>query len=475
MQLNVSLTAMSRVGADGPGAQASALSAAVVMRTATTKRTPVPLACVVKCIRKRYLLTPEERDSVTREVEIHCSLRHPNIVELWDAYEDEREFVYLVMERVPGGDLASYIRRKAVRQFSEVQVRTIMEQILAAVDYMHSREVLHADLKPDNILLAESPLDTGVAVGSLAALPAGVELGAATSRLPVGAGDSGGGGGSAAAGASGAGGGGGSAAAGSPPSMLARVATMQPSELLFTAGLGATGNFGGASGTVVMVAPPPLPTVPSMTALSVLAGASPAASSLAGVAGSGALFVAGGAGGGVAGGGAAVGGGVVAGGGGGGGPAGPSARRRAGTSTTGAALTSFIDWVKLCDFGAARRSRDARYYAVTGDVGLVPWTSVAGTMGYIAPEILRRRHYNGACDVWSCGVIMYELLSGHPPWQPYAQCTTVPVAFPSPAWDAVSPEAKALCRAMLQVDPSKRITAAAARAHPWFQMVTTVA
>jgi len=433
----------------GPGAGQGGYAA---VRTASTRHTAVPLACVVKCIRKRYLLTPEERDSVTREVEIHRSLRHPNIVELWDAYEDEREYVYLVMERVSGGDLASYIRRKAVRQFSEVQVRTIMEQILAAVDYMHSRGVLHADLKPDNILLAESPLDAPV--GGLAALPSAADLAAATGRSPLGDG----------AGAAAA------AAAGTPASTLHRAATMLPSELLFAAGPGATGNMGGTSGTVVMVASPPLPTVATPAGGSDGASGGGATSALlTSVVGSGALFVAG---------------------------ASPStrpplppvvatapagavstagARRGAGTSTTGAALTTFIDWVKVCDFGAARRSRDARYYSVTGDVGLVPWTSIAGTMGYIAPEILRRRHYNAVCDLWSCGVIMYELLSGYPPWQPYSLCTTVPVAFPPPAWDGVSSEAKALCRAMLCADPSKRITAAAARAHAWFQTVSASA
>jgi len=89
-----------------------------------TKKGAPPLPCVVKCIRKRYLLSPEERDSVTREVEIHRSLsgNHPHIVTLMDVYEDEQDYVYLVLERVSGGDLATFIRRKAVRQFSETQV-----------------------------------------------------------------------------------------------------------------------------------------------------------------------------------------------------------------------------------------------------------------------------------------------------------------------------------------------------------------
>jgi serine/threonine protein kinase len=164
----------------------------------------------------------------------------------------------------------------------------------------------------------------------------------------------------------------------------------------------------------------------------------------------------------------------------GGGPA-PTAHRRAassGTSMTGAPLLSFVDAVKLCDFGNARRSRDARYYKVTGDVSLVPWSAVTGTMGYVAPEILARKHYGTAADLWSLGVILYELLAGHVPWHPYSDCLRAPPSFDHPPWTAgadgrapgVSREAAALCRALLTLEPARRITAHAARAHPWFNL-----
>lgn len=78
----------------------------------------------VQCVRKQYLVTAEERDSAVREVEIHRSLgpAPPRIVPLFDAYEDAQH-VYLVMQAAAGGDLASYVRAKCVRQFSEIQVR----------------------------------------------------------------------------------------------------------------------------------------------------------------------------------------------------------------------------------------------------------------------------------------------------------------------------------------------------------------
>ncbi len=142
----------------------------------------------------------------------------------------------------------------------------------------------------------------------------------------------------------------------------------------------------------------------------------------------------------------------------------------AGTSTTGAPILSVIDSIKLCDFGNARRSRDARYYRVTGDVSLVPFTSLAGTFGYIAPEILDRKAYGTPADIWSCGVLMYELLAGYSPFLPYATCLTTPASFDHAPWKAaISPEAIALCKAMLTVDPYKRISAHAARGHAWFR------
>ena len=52
---------------------------------------------------------------------------------------------------------------------------------------------------------------------------------------------------------------------------------------------------------------------------------------------------------------------------------------------------------------------DVKYYRYTGDVHKVPYTVVRGTMGYLAPEILREESYGIAADVWSIGIILYEL------------------------------------------------------------------
>uniref|UniRef100_A0A183AP29 Protein kinase domain-containing protein n=1 Tax=Echinostoma caproni TaxID=27848 RepID=A0A183AP29_9TREM len=97
----------------------------------------------------------------------------------------------------------------------------------------------------------------------------------------------------------------------------------------------------------------------------------------------------------------------------------------------------------------------------------------AGTPGYLSPEVLRKEPYGKAVDIWACGVILYILLVGYPPfWDEdqnrlYSQIKTGAYDYPSPEWDTVTPEAKSLINSMLTVDPGRRITAAEALKHPW--------
>uniref|UniRef100_A0A7N8XXP5 calcium/calmodulin-dependent protein kinase n=1 Tax=Mastacembelus armatus TaxID=205130 RepID=A0A7N8XXP5_9TELE len=89
--------------------------------------------------------------------------------------------------------------------------------------------------------------------------------------------------------------------------------------------------------------------------------------------------------------------------------------------------------------------------------------------------------YGKPVDMWACGVILYILLVGYPPfWDEdqhrlYQQIKAGAYDFPSPEWDTVTPEAKDLINKMLTINPSKRITAAEALKHPWICQRSTVA
>uniref|UniRef100_A0A336KAH1 CSON006450 protein n=1 Tax=Culicoides sonorensis TaxID=179676 RepID=A0A336KAH1_CULSO len=119
--------------------------------------------------------------------------------------------------------------------------------------------------------------------------------------------------------------------------------------------------------------------------------------------------------------------------------------------------------VKLADFGLA--------IEVQGDQQA--WFGFAGTPGYLSPEVLKKEPYGKAVDIWACGVILYILLVGYPPfWDEdqhrlYAQIKAGTYDYPSPEWDTVTPEAKNLINQMLTVNPYKRITASDALKHPW--------
>uniref|UniRef100_A0A8C7RLK0 calcium/calmodulin-dependent protein kinase n=1 Tax=Oncorhynchus mykiss TaxID=8022 RepID=A0A8C7RLK0_ONCMY len=127
--------------------------------------------------------------------------------------------------------------------------------------------------------------------------------------------------------------------------------------------------------------------------------------------------------------------------------------------------------VKLADFGLA--------IEVQGDQQA--WFGFAGTPGYLSPEVLRKEAYGKPVDIWACGVILYILLVGYPPfWDEdqhklYQQIKAGAYDFPSPEWDSVTPEAKNLINQMLTINPAKRITAQESLKHPWVSQRSTVA
>ncbi|KAH7729357.1 CAMK/CAMK2 protein kinase [Aphelenchoides avenae] len=119
--------------------------------------------------------------------------------------------------------------------------------------------------------------------------------------------------------------------------------------------------------------------------------------------------------------------------------------------------------VKLADFGLA--------IEVQGDSEA--WYGFAGTPGYLSPEVLKKDPYGKPVDIWACGVILYILLVGYPPfWDEdqhrlYAQIKSGAYDYPSPEWDTVTSEAKSLIDSMLTLNPKKRITAEQALKVPW--------
>lgn len=115
--------------------------------------------------------------------------------------------------------------------------------------------------------------------------------------------------------------------------------------------------------------------------------------------------------------------------------------------------------VKLCDFGFARAM----------STNTVVLRSIKGTPLYMAPELVREQPYNHTVDLWSLGVILYELYVGQPPFYTnsvYALIRHIvkdPVKYP----DEMSPSFKSFLRGLLNKDPSNRLTWPALLEHPF--------
>ncbi len=95
-------------------------------------------------------------EEIYKEMQALKKLAHPNIIKLFHAFLWKNNVV-LIMEYVPNGDLAKYVRSKANPPgLSECEAREIFLQLLTAVEHCHTRGVIHRDLKPGNILLAQT-------------------------------------------------------------------------------------------------------------------------------------------------------------------------------------------------------------------------------------------------------------------------------------------------------------------------------
>ncbi|OON21730.1 hypothetical protein X801_02372, partial [Opisthorchis viverrini] len=124
------------------------------VRLAENRKNP-GLFVAIKCIRKKFLSNNQSTGDATKEalsrkealeneIEVLRRLQHPNIVQLIEVLEDD-ECYYLVMELVTGGELFDRIVQKG--SYTERDASSLIKQVLLATEYMHSRGVVHRDLK----------------------------------------------------------------------------------------------------------------------------------------------------------------------------------------------------------------------------------------------------------------------------------------------------------------------------------------
>jgi calcium-dependent protein kinase len=112
-----------------------------------------------------------------------------------------------------------------------------------------------------------------------------------------------------------------------------------------------------------------------------------------------------------------------------------------------------FDQIKIIDFGTSLSYEQGKFL-----------DEKLGTPYYIAPEVLNKR-YNEKCDIWSCGVILYIILSGVPPFngandQEIMKNVKIgKFSFSDPCWNNMSDKAKDLIKKLLTYDIDQRPTA----------------
>ena len=108
-----------------------------------------------KKIDKKFVSRPKAKKYLDNEILILKEVDHPNIIKLYEVKETTQYF-YLIMELCNGGSLSDRLEehiKKYKRPFSEETVQYLMKQIMSAINYLHLKNILHRDIKLDNILV----------------------------------------------------------------------------------------------------------------------------------------------------------------------------------------------------------------------------------------------------------------------------------------------------------------------------------
>jgi polo-like kinase 1 len=106
----------------------------------------------LKVVPKANLTRTKARQKLTSEIKIHRSLDNEYVVR-FDRYFEDRENVYIMLDICQNQSLSDLIKRR--KRLHEVEARYYIYQLCKAVQYIHSRKVIHRDLKLGNLFLTE--------------------------------------------------------------------------------------------------------------------------------------------------------------------------------------------------------------------------------------------------------------------------------------------------------------------------------
>jgi TonB family protein len=108
----------------------------------------------IKALAPELTQHPQFRERFFAEARVQAKLQHTNIVTIYDLIEDQGTF-FIVMEHVPGPTLEALLKDGATKNWEIDHSLALFRQILAGLDYAHSKGVIHRDVKSSNVLIAD--------------------------------------------------------------------------------------------------------------------------------------------------------------------------------------------------------------------------------------------------------------------------------------------------------------------------------
>ena len=109
----------------------------------------------IKLYDKAKIKSKSSSERIFTEIDILRRMNHRNIVNLIEIFQNKK-YIFIVLEYANGGDLLNYLKNQG--RFKEAEFRKILQQIIDGLEYIHEHQILHRDIKLDNILLTQSGL-----------------------------------------------------------------------------------------------------------------------------------------------------------------------------------------------------------------------------------------------------------------------------------------------------------------------------
>ena len=104
----------------------------------------------IKSFNKKKLKSERAKNKIYHEINLMKHLHHSSVVKLLDTFETDK-YILIIMENIAGGDLLNFVKKRT--KLSEKISKYIFKKLLLAIKYIHSKNIVHRDIKLDNVLI----------------------------------------------------------------------------------------------------------------------------------------------------------------------------------------------------------------------------------------------------------------------------------------------------------------------------------